>query len=222
MDLLLKYADDINLIDNNNYFTTLAKNPNIDKFLISQECFISAVDHWSRLLGLLLFYVPTDKERLIIIKNLNDEHGEGDLNSSHTNTFKLLLKSLNYDKDILLYNEELQSYNYVNKFNNNLKDIITTQSWIYSVAMLAMIEYTYVIVSKNIHIYLLNYLPINEINHYSLHETLDVTHVTHATELFDLLIPYMKNNELSSEMKSGIITGYTIMNELYLSLHEFL
>lgn len=219
MDLLLKYADDINLIDNNNYFIKLKKIHDIDKFLISQECFISAIDHWSRLLGLILYYVPTDKERLIIIKNLNDEHGEGNLSNSHTNTFKLLLKSLNYEKEILLYNENLQSYNYVYKFNNNLKDIITTQSWIYSVAMLAMIEYTYITVSKNIHNYLLQFLPINEINHYSLHETLDVTH---ATELFSLLIPYIKNDELSSEMKAGVITGYTIMNELYLSLDEYL
>jgi hypothetical protein len=219
MELLLKYADDINQIDNNKYFITLTKNPYIDNFLISQECFISAVDHWSRLLGLLIFYVPTDKEILVIIKNLNDEHGEGDLNNSHTNTFKLLLKSLNYDKEILLYNEELKSYDYVSKFNNDLKNIIMTKNWIYSVAMLAMIEYTYITVSKNIHNYLLHFLPIDKINHYSSHEILDVTH---ATELFSLIIPYIKDDELSSDIKEGIISGYNIMNELYSSLHQFL
>lgn len=219
MEVLLKYTDDVNKINDNNYFITLSKNPNIDKFLISQECFISAVDHWSRLFGLLLFYVPTDKERLIIIKNLNDEHGDGDLNNSHTNTFKLLLKSLNYNKDILLYNKNLQSYSHIDKFNNNLKHVITTKNWIYSVAMLAMIEYTYIVVCKNIHNYLLNFLSVDQINHYSLHETLDVTH---ATELFSLLIPYMKNDELSLDMKEGITNGYNIMNELYSSLSEYL
>ena len=219
MEVLLKYADDINKINNNNYFIGLSRNPNIDKFLISQECFISAVDHWSRLLGLLLFYVPTDKERLIIIKNLNDEHGHGDLNNSHTNTFKLLLKSLNYNKDILLYNENLQSYSYVDKFNNDLKKTIMTKNWVYSVAMLAMIEYTYIVVCKNIHDYLLKFLPVDEINHYSLHETLDVTH---ATELFSLLIPYIKNDELSDCIKEGMVNGYTTMNELYSSLSQFL
>lgn len=219
MEVLLKYADEVNKINNNNYFITLSKNPDINKFLISQECFISAVDHWSRLFGLLLFYVPTDKERLIIIKNLNDEHGHGDLNNSHTNTFKLLLKSLNYKNDILLYNENLQSYSYVDKFNNNLKKAVTTKNWVYSVAMLAMIEYTYIVVCKNIHNYLLNFLPVDEINHYSLHETLDVTH---ATELFSLLMPHIKNEELSDCIKEGIVNGYTVMNELYSSLSQFL
>jgi len=219
MNLLLDYADVVNNIDNNNFFIKLSKIPDIDKFLVTQECFISAIDNWSKLLGLLIFYLPTDKERLTIIKNLYDEHGDGDLNKSHTNTFKLLLKSLNYDKNILLYNDNLSSFNYVNKFNNDLKDIIMTKNWVYSVAVLGMIEYTYITVSKNIHNYLLNFLPADQINHYSLHETLDVTH---ATELFELIVSYIKNDELCPDIKQGILSGYNIMNELYSSLYELL
>lgn len=222
MEKLIKYTNNINKIDENDYFVSLDKltvKPSLTKFLTSQECFISAVDNWSKALGLMLFHVPTDKERLIIIKNLMDEHGEGDLTKSHTNTFKLLLQSLGYDKEILLYNDTLPSYFSVKTFNTNLMDTISGESWIYCVAMLGMIEYTYITVSKKIHNYLLNHLEHDKINHYSTHEIVDVTH---ATELFSLLIPHMIDGELSNDMKYGIHAGYNLMNQLYSSLNLFL
>ena len=65
---------------------------------------------------------------------------------------------------------------------------------------------------------MLNFLHLDELNHYSLHETLDVTH---ATELFSLFIPYIINDELSLEMKEGITNGYNIMNE-WIIIHSFI
>lgn len=213
MDNILDYANNVNNINFNKYFINLQNIPPINNFLKSQECFISAVDNWSRVFGLLLYYLPTDHHRSIIIKNLYDEHGEGDINKSHVNTFKLLLLSLNYNEEILLYNETLPSYKYIKIFNEKLKDVINTKNWIYSVAMLGMIEYTYITVSKNIHNYLCNYLTADDINHYSLHEILDVSH---STELFSLL------PELTDESKDGLNYGYNLMNELYINLTEFL
>jgi hypothetical protein len=219
MEEILTYAKNLNIIDNNPYFVTLNKIPDTKKFLLSQECFISAVDNWSKALGLLLFYAPSYKERLVLVKNLYDEHGNGDLKLSHVNTFKSLLRSLNYQHEILIYNNTLPSYSIVDKFNNSINAAIMEKTWVYSIAMLAMIEYTYITVSKNIHNYLSNFLPRDEINHYSLHETIDETH---AQELFDILEPIINIGSNMDVIKNGIKDGYDYFYILYESLNVYL
>ena len=99
-------------------------------FLESQECFISAVDNWSHALGLLLTKVPSDKERLPIIMNLYEEHGDGDVNNSHVNTFRKFYKSLGGINELKLYNKKLASYKFVKEFNDELNSRIQTESWI--------------------------------------------------------------------------------------------
>jgi hypothetical protein len=206
---IINYAEQINKINNNDYFVNLP-NLSISQFLKTQECFISAVDHWSKMLGLMLYHLPTEK-RVVIIRNLYDEHGEGDLSKTHTNTFKLLLESLNYKENILIYNPNLPSYSIVSKFNQGLYDAINSESWQYSVAMMGMIEYTYITVSTHIHHYLTKYLPVENINHYSLHEVLDVEH---ATELFGLLDENINEN-IKEDIINGMNKGYELMNTLY-------
>jgi|688.fasta_scaffold225571_1 hypothetical protein len=216
MESIIEYANNINNINENNYFKKLIKNPQLTFFLQSQECFIDAVDNWSKLLGLLITKVPTDRERLIIIENLYDEHGNGDLSKGHVNTFKLFLLSLGYNNDIKLYDTGLKSYKYVNKFNESLLYSVN-ENWIFQCAMLGMIEFTYITVSTNIHNYVKNYIPANEINHYSLHEILDIKH---ATDLFSLITEYFESNK--ADIINGLETGYTFINNLYESLSEFL
>ena len=216
MDEILELANTLNQISTTSYFTTLPTTP-IDGFLNSQECFISAVDNWSRVLGTLLLYLPSDKERAVIIENLNDEHGNGDITKSHVNTFSALLTSLGYQKTIKVYNENLPSYSAVKKFNDNLLNEIQKGDWIYSVALLGMIEYTYIEASKHIHNYLLIYLQELQINHYSTHEVVDVRH---ATELFRLLEPVKDSHGLL--IIKGMYTGYTLLKNLYNDLAVFL
>lgn len=203
-------------INNNRYITTLSNfnNVPIQNFLKSQECFISAVDHWSKVLGLLLTKLPSPKERLVIVQNLYDEHGQGNIEKSHVNTFISLLKSLNYDKEIKLYNEELESYSIIKKFNESLVNAINNESWTYSVAMLAMIEYVYIDISRNIHNYLKNFLKDSKINHYELHEIVDEGHYKDLLQLLDGVD--------AEDIDKGFEYGYELMDNMYHDLSYFL
>src|SRR5579862_710493 len=202
---------------------TLNKPIPLKLFLNSQEAFISAIDNWSKVLGLMISKVPSDLQRAVLIDNLNDEHGNGYLTKSHINTFRMLLVSLDYTEKIQLYNRYLPSYRYIKKFNDDLTSSIDGIikidgiNWIYNIAILGMIEYVYVDVSKYIHAYLRNFLPPDKINHYSTHEILDVHHYT---SLFQLLEPYIKTNY--NEIYFGIRRGFKLMDELYFSLNYFL
>jgi hypothetical protein len=247
MQEILKIAKDTNKINENPYFKNLNKDVQLKLFLNSQEAFISAIDNWSKVLGLMISKVPSDLQRAVLIDNLNDEQGmcncafsaithtvnnrqndgclhrNGDLTKSHVNTFRMLLVSLDYTEKIQLYNRYLPSYRYVKKFNDDLTNSIggiikiDGINWIYNIAILGMIEYVYVDVSKYIHAYLCNFLPPDKINHYSTHEILDVHHYT---SLFQLLEPYIKTNY--NEIYFGICRGFKLMDELYFSLNYFL
>lgn len=218
---IINFANTINNIQKNKYFINI-NNSNIENFITSQIKFIEAIDHWSKILGLMIYKVPSYKERLILINNLNDEHGDGDPNKNHVNTFKNLLDSLinKTDKNEEYYLTKYKQLEFGNdpieNFNKAL--IRTTQKdWIFSVSAFAMIEYTYIKVSSMIHKYLLNYFEPNKIHHYTEHEILDETH---ALELFKLIEPYYEIYKDVIEI--GIAEGYTIINEMYDGLNRYL
>lgn len=217
MEIILNHANKLNNIKNNQYLVQLSLNPKLEKFVNSQDSFIDAVDNWSKILGLLLTQLPGDQERSVIINNLYDEHGSGDLTKSHVNTFRQFMISLNYSKPLELYDQNKLSYKIVKKFNNQLTNFITTNNWIQNVALLGMIEYIYITISTCIHNYVKQYIPIDHISHYSLHEIMDVKH---STELFELLVPYIHSH--LADIEKGMQIGYRLFNELYDSLSTFL
>lgn len=194
-------------IISNPYFTNL-KNMSLEQFAFGQESFIHAVDNWSKMLGLMIFKVPTNKERWILIKNLNDEHGNGNLNESHVNTFILLLESINgninkpISKEVLIFNNTIQNY-------------IETNIWIKAIAFLAIIEFVYVDICKQIHDYLCLFIPKENIKHYSLHEILDVEHYK---ELISLIEPYTHTHY--DEIQNGYKDGFNCIYELYEQMYS--
>ena len=202
-----EYCLKIDKIEQNPYFIKLLNKPCLNSFLKSQECFIDAIDHWSRILGLLVFNLPSDKERLAIIQNLYDEHGNGDINSSHVNTFKKLLVSLNYESEIRFRDKSLTTYWKINDFNEKLTTMVLKESWVVSVAALGMIEYTYSQISGFMHRYIRNFLNPELINHYGIHEKLDQYH---AKGFFDLI-----SDQNNYDIKKGLDLGYNLLYQLY-------
>lgn len=225
MEEILTVAKSINKIDDNKYFIYLKKNvklPNVlENFIDSQIDFIQAVDEWSCILGRMICYVPGVKERNVLIKNLYDEHGNGNIENAHVKTFSKFIKML-YD----ISNKRNPDCDgtgkiIVDEFINKLHiTIISSDSdlWIYSIAVLAMIEYTYISVSKSIHEFTANYIEPELIHHYNLHEILDYTH---ATELFSLVAEYYNTETGKLIINEGIKKGYKILYELYEQLSIF-
>ncbi len=253
---ILSTCKKINKLDDNIYFHKLKKFEldenskyrilNNEGFVRSQEGFISAIDNWSKLLAQLLIKVPGAKERLVIVENLYDEHGEGDINESHTSTFQRFMKSLGCTRSLIVNDNPLEykSSSPIRKFNKKLEEVFKNNDWIYCSAVLGMIEYTYIIASKNIHQYTSNYLKSNDISHYSLHEIIDIKH---STDIFSILKQYYgisdklygpSDNKLINEEEKllekdnsifnrekidrGILKGYTLLNDLYSDLSKYM
>ena len=213
---IYEQAKVFNKIDDNPYFKRLLLMPYVSNFLKSQEAFISAVDNWSKVLIKMLSIVPSVIERQKIIENLYDEHGGDDVNKAHVNTFQQFMTSMGYSDKLKIY-YDYDSYKHVKQFNDSIEEVISKHHWTRAVAMLGMIEYTYITVSKNIHNYAANYMNKENIHHYSIHEIMDTKH---ATDLFDLVAPYTVPHQM--DIYYGIADGYNIINTLYDKLSEYL
>ena len=216
MDKILDHAKNVNKIKDNKYFIKLNNKPTKDSFIKSQEAFINAVDMWSKALATIMTKLPTYEDRLLVLENLWDEHGCGDLNKCHVNTFRLFISDLGR-KGRINTGTKYDSYDKVMKFNSKILEYVQGENWIKSVAMLGMIEYTYIDVSSCINKYVNNFIEQENINHYTLHETLDEKH---ARDLFKIIEAYYFN--FKEDILEGINDGYKFMDNLYEDLCDFL
>jgi hypothetical protein len=202
---MFKQAEKTNKISDNVYFKNLESLPLAD-FYNTQKEFVSAIDNWSKALALLLAKLPSYKERLVILKNLNDENGDGNPDNSHVVTFHKFLQQVNPKHDF-----EMRTNNGVSKFNEKLNYYIKDRSWKFSCAIIGMIEYTYITISRLINKYVTKYKKVEY--HYSAHEILDVDHYR---DLFNLVKDDYDKNE---DIRNGLQTGYDLFEELYNNLY---
>jgi hypothetical protein len=152
MDDVIK---NINKIHQNLFIIKLKNLPDIDKFIDSYIYFGEAIDKWSIILSKLITRVPTYKERYPLINNLYDENGNGDINENHVLTFKkLMIKLININNKKTYDEYQIScSKNEVKHFNSILENIISEKHWLYCFAVLGIIEYIYITISKHIHLY---------------------------------------------------------------------
>ena len=219
MEYLLSQAKSLNQIQSNPYFQKLLQNPSPANFVKSQESFINAVNEWSKLLALLLTKVPTHNERLPIIENLLDEHGNGDLKMAHIETFRKFVQSFDPSHSVVLYNQNSPTFHIIREFYETLYQNIKYYNWVHIAAMLGMIEYIYIQVSMAIHQYAKQYISEEKIYHYTLHETLDTKH---SEDLFRIVIPYMEDEQNRQMIQLGLQAGYDAMSIMYEKLSYFL
>jgi hypothetical protein len=209
-----------NRINTNPYLTNM-DSLTLEEFILSQEKFLGAVDNWSKVFGTMVTDAKTLDERFVFIHNLWDEHGNGDLTNSHVNTFKQFISELKKCVPLLDENKNHDTKKLceisVNKFNTNLNKKMNSgyEDWSHRIAILAMIEHTYIDVSKKINSFVSKYIPSEEIPHYSNHEVMDVSH---STELFKLLEIHFKTVP-GYEIETGIEYGYELLNNLYSELY---
>ena len=215
MNEIHDFALKINLLRSNIFFVNLRQSKCCSEFVHTHFGFLKAIEYWSKCLSQMLVKATTDRERLVFIENLYDEHGNGNLENSHTNTFIKLIMSLDSKSNLSLENcTKSMSYKFaVNAFINKLQHAMDTENFQFCCGMLGIIEYIYMDASKEIHNYLLQYLPLDEINHYSLHEILDKKHLDDLFSLIDI--------DNMSDAKNGMLYGYNAMWKMYQSMSLF-
>lgn len=178
--------------------------------------FSKVINEWSKILAKLVSRLDDSEDRIIIMKNLIDEHGNGNIENSHVNTYKRFINNLCKESEM---NEKDKKRNYgVNDdFISFLKIIVSKLSTVeHACFVLGMIEYCYIDISK----YFNEYLKKRGITveHYTEHEILDVEH---ANDLFEVGLRQMNRNGYNYDcdgLENSLIKGYNLIYGYYNSL----
>jgi hypothetical protein len=211
----------------------------LESFFLTQRYFVICVSHWSTILICLLQKVPPQpsfiQERLVLIENLFDEHGKGDIQAAHVYTFSRFCARLS-DK-VSFFEEKKGQKNTVlsNKvssfeekkgqksqqacqdFNEQVLNFIQEKDWKEGFACLGAIEYLYAQISSKLHkcVQTRFQIPAQEIPHYCCHEELDVKHGE------DLLLAATRSSDFcKSKVEQACLAGIQFIENLYTKMSE--
>jgi S-adenosylmethionine-diacylglycerol 3-amino-3-carboxypropyl transferase len=208
-------ADEIlthNSILAGSFFNDLSKM-SLEEFQKVQSQFFFAVDYFSRPMAALVARLPLHKDRIDIIHNIVEEHGDFCADRYHSNTFKQFLNSIGVNSI-----EQLQPSAAVNMFNYTLMGICAQEDPLIAIACNGIIEYAFADISALIAHEVVDrgWVKRENLVHYNLHADLDKQH---AEEFFKIIEPYMNNPEQRNKIIQGLELGAYIFNRLYEDLY---
>jgi pyrroloquinoline-quinone synthase len=167
-------------------------------------------------MSILAAKIPSAKQRIEIIRNVWEEHGEGKLSDGHGNTFLYFLEKLDGlsldEVDARVLWPELQI------FNTSLAGVTTFDNYLVGIAMLGIVERMFAEISAWIGMGVIknSWIQKEDMVHYRLHVELDMRH---SQDFFDILTePYSENDENRYQIEQGLRLGATLFNDLYIGL----
>lgn len=203
----------------NPYFVKLGKKEFCKRdFVETQIQFLFAVEFFSRPMAMLLAKIPEPELRIEIVRNVWEEHGEGELAKIHANTFRKFLEKLDgisknqIDKRILSPDVRI--------FNTSLIGVCVLDDYLIGVGVMGIIERMFCDISVWLGKGIINNGWLSEVDmiHYNLHEKLDIKH---SKDFFDVLEPnWNKTEEDNYKIKQGLSMGSTMFNNLYENLYK--
>jgi pyrroloquinoline quinone (PQQ) biosynthesis protein C len=199
---------------NNSYFVHL-KDGTFDKsdFVETQIQFYSAVEFFARPMAALVSKIPCPEQRLGILRNVWEEHGEGNRDHFHKFTFLTFLQRLDgctYEKvkTRVLWPE-------LRIFNTTLDGACNSDNYLIGVGTMGMIERMFSDISFFIGqgVIQRGWITADQLIHYDLHETLDIKH---AEDFFAILrTAWTADPESRNAIEQGLRLGATVFNGLY-------
>lgn len=203
----------------NPYFRAIKSGDfELDDFVETQVQFFHAVVFFSRPMAALAGKIPTPRLRAEILRNVWEEHGEGDPSRSHGITFQeFLLRLANVnDADI----DRRALWPEVRQFNTALAGACVLDEYLVGAAMMGIIERMFCEISGWIGtgVVTRGWMSRDRMIHYDLHEDLDVKH---AQDFFDVLRPsWEKNAEDRYFIEQGFRLGAASFDALYEGLYR--
>lgn len=202
----------------NPYFISLEQETfSKEDFVETQIQFLFAVTFFSRPMSALAGKIPSTAQRLNIVHNVFEEHGEGNPNAFHENTFKIFLSRLGVSEDEII---KRTLWPQVRAFNTLLTGVCVMDSYLVGVAALGIIERMFSDISAWIGKGVLQntWLEHDQIIHYSLHEELDIRH---SDEFFEIIEkPWQENDKNKYFIQQGLMMGAYAFDQLYRGLYE--
>jgi pyrroloquinoline-quinone synthase len=202
-------------IDQNPYFRAL-RDGHFSRadFVATQAQFFFAVRFFNRPMSTLAARIPHDPQRLKIIRNVWEEHGEGSLALSHPQTFLDLLQRLGTNPVEVM---KQQIWPEVDQFNLTLAGVCAMEATPAGAATLGIIEHLFVDISGWIAQAMIDnqWLSEADLTHYSLHKTLDERH---SQDFFDIAEPDLVTH--SDDIERGLRLGACAFDTLYRGLFD--
>lgn len=217
-EVISKVLGEVNYRDNP-FFTNLQDGEfSKEDFVETQIQFFNAVVFFSRPMATLAAKIPAPELRMEILRNVWEEHGEGDPDKGHGKTFISLLSRLDNItvKDI----EERVLWPEVRIFNTTLVGTCVLDEYMIGVGMMGIIERMFCDISGIIGEGILKrkWLAPDQLIHYSLHKDLDIRH---SQDFFNILSPkWEKDSSHRYSIEQGLSMGATLFNDLYSGLYR--
>ena len=215
MNLFIKKLKDDTPLSAHKYFSSLMDGSmSLELFKYSQLKFYSAVCYFSRPMFLLCSKIDSYTDRLTLLENIMDEHGNGDISNTHGETFKKYLINLGINNREI---DEKVSHPAIANFYSIIENTINNSSLETAIAMFGIIEDRYTEISSSIALSLVQngWLKTSQLVHYENHQQLDIYHA----ELFYKLVRNKWKKEKSRlDIEKGLRKGNKVILDIYLDL----
>lgn len=189
-----------------------------DDFVETQIQFFFAVVFFSRPMSAVAARIPDPAQRVEILRNVWEEHGEGNSSLMHGETFLTLLDRL---AGITRHDVEARAlWPEVRAFNTTLVGAAVLDEHIVSVGMMGMIERMFCDISAWIGRAIVDrgWLSGDRLIHYNLHEKLDWRH---SDDFFAVLRPtWVAGGANRYYIEQGLRLGACIFMALYEGLYR--
>ena len=187
-----------------------------DDFVETQIQFYYAVIFFSRPMAALAAKIPSPELRIEVLRNVWEEHGEGQLSHGHGTTFLEFLRRINGTSAEQVHLRGL--WPEIRIFNTTLAGATVLDDFLVSVATLGIIERMFSDISAWIGqgIIKQGWLTDKTMIHYKLHQKLDIKH---SDDFFRILEePFKGSAENKYHIEQGLRLGSTLFNNLYVGL----
>jgi pyrroloquinoline-quinone synthase len=205
-------------IDRNPYFAALADGSfSREDFVETQVQFLFAVVFFSRPMAVLAGRLPRPEQRLSLLANVHDEHGDGNLSLSHERTFLTLLARLGETSESI---ERRALWPEVRAFNTALAGLCVGDDCYTGLAALGIIEDLFSGISARLGraIVARAWLAPDALVHYTAHEVLDISHAEGFYQLIEG--PYETHPRHTYQIDQGLELGAYIFLRMYEDLYR--
>lgn len=200
----------------NPYFRDLQSGAmSLDAFRRTQEQFFFAVTFFPRPMAALVGRIPDPRQRLDVLHNLVEEHGEFQEQRFHHNTFQQFLRTIGSDPDRL---DDLMIWPEVRAFNSVLTTACVLDELEVGVACMGVIEQAFAGISALIGraVVARGWVTSEALVHYKLHAEIDERH---AEEFFAVVEPGWQNGTRRYFVEQGLELGTYVFDRMYRDLH---
>ena len=200
----------------NTYLLALADGSMpLDHFRVSQEQFGFAVTYFARPMAVLVSRIADPGDRVGILRNIVEEHGDFRTEAFHHATFRQFLASIGSDDAEHL--DSLIPGSAVTAFNSVLAGVCAADDLVVGVCCMGVIEHAFAQISASIgrSVVERGWVPRDKLVHYTLHAEIDERH---AEDFFVLAESLYDDPQNRNHIDQGLRLGGYVFNRLYTDL----